>query len=195
MIRPAPGLPLTAFRRIVDIPPIVRLLPSAQEQLRQLIVACHDEQVVVIGFGGINLQTLPFDALERLNGYRFVVSGSVPPGYTRIRSIDSLPMPFGTLLASADLLVTKPGYSTVVEAVALGKPVTYVRRHNFADEATLVEYLHRYGRAVELSVEDFRHGSWHGAFDAVKSLRDPPPSPAPTGAREAAELLMEYLDA
>lgn len=193
MIKPAPGLAFTAFRKVVEIPPIARLLPAERDQLRRMLVAQLDEQVVVIGFGGINLQTLPFDRLEEMKGYQFVVSGGVPPGYTRIRSADSLPMAFGALVASADLLVTKPGYSTVAEAVALGKPVIYVRRHNFADEATLVDYLHRYGQAVELSAEDFLRGSWEAAFDELRTRPQPEPAPTPTGAVKAAEILAKYL--
>ena len=38
--------------------------------------------------------------------------------------------------------MTKPGYGTILEAVALGLPVIYVRRYNFADEAPLVDFLH-----------------------------------------------------
>ena len=103
-------------------------------------------------------------------------------------------MPFGTLLASADLIVTKPGYSTIVEAVALGKPVVYVRRYNFADEQSLVDYLHRHGRAVELSEQDFIDGRWQAALRGVEEA--PPPratSPPPTGAADAARLLAPYL--
>jgi UDP-N-acetylglucosamine:LPS N-acetylglucosamine transferase len=96
-------------------------------------------------------------------------------------------------LASADVLVTKPGYSTAVEAVALAKPVVYVRRHNFADEASLVEYLHRFGRAVELSAEEFSRGSWQAAFDRLETLPQPPPAPPATGAVEAATILARYV--
>lgn len=65
-----------------------------------------------------------------------------------------------TLLASVDVIMTKPGYSTIVEAVTLQQPVVYVRRYNFADEAPLVDYLQRYGRGIELSLDDFTQGRW-----------------------------------
>ncbi len=193
MMRPAPGLALTAFRKIVDLPPLARLLPAEPQRLRDLIAARPGERVVLVGFGGIDLTTLPFCCLEGMTGYRFVVSGRVPTGYTRICSTDSLSLPFESLLASADVLVTKPGYSTAVEAVALAKPVVYVRRHNFADEASLVEYLHRFGRAVELSAEEFSRGSWQAAFDRLETLPQPPPAPPATGAVEAAAILAKYV--
>ena len=89
--------------------------------------------------------------MEQLCPYRFLFDGPVPPGYSRIHSTETLPFSFKTLLASVDVIMTKPGYGTIVEAVALQQPVVYVRRYNFADEPPLVDYLHRYGRGVEFS--------------------------------------------
>ena len=195
MLRPAPGIPLIAFKKVTDIGPIARPLAADPDALRRAIGAKSSEQTVLVGFGGIALDTLPFEQLERLAGYRFIISGPVPDGCTRIHPASELPVPFGTLLASADLIVTKPGYSTIVEAVALGKPVVYVRRYNFADEQSLVDYLHHYGRAAELSARDFSSGQWETALSTAWAAPPPrEPTPAPTGADEAASILSQYLD-
>jgi hypothetical protein len=106
----------------------------------------------------------------------------------------SLELPFGFLLSSCDMLVTKPGYNMVVEAVALDKPVLYVRRYNFADEQSLVDYLHRHGRGLELSRADFEAGRWKDPLDRLAGLPQPSMSPPPPGgAAEAAEILSAYL--
>jgi len=194
MLRPAPGIPMTAFRKIVDIGPIADPTPVATSDLRTAIGATPGERIVLVGFGGIALNALPFEQLDRLTGYRLIVTGPVPAKYTRVRAASTLPFSFRTLLASADMLVTKPGYSTVVETVAFGKPVVYVRRYNFADEQVLVDYLHHYGRAVELPEQDFTEGRWTQVLKAIAST--PPPReapPAPTGAADAARALSDYL--
>ena len=193
MIRIAPGIPMEAFRTIVDVGPVAQLSTPQPPRLHAAVGAQAQERVVLVAFGGIALDGLPIARLDRMNGYRFVVSGSVPNGTERISSSDSIPMAFGQLLASADLVVTKPGYATVVEAVAYRKPVVYVRRYNFADEGLLVDYLHRHGRAVELSADDFTTGRWEEALRTADATTLPSPAPAPTGATEAANLLMAYL--
>ena len=193
MIRIAPGIPMEAFRTIVDVGPVAQRSTPHPARLRAAVGAEAHERVVLVAFGGIALDGLPFDRLDRMNGYRFVVSGPVPDGTERSRSSVSIPMAFGQLLASADLIVTKPGYSTVVEAVAYQKPVVYVRRYNFADEGLLVDYLHRNGRAAELSAGDFTSGQWENALRAAAAATVPGPAPGPTGATEAANLLMRYL--
>lgn len=194
LIRPAPGMPLTSFKKIEDVGPIAQPLSPNKPALRTAIGAVPSERIVLVGFGGIALDSLPCDHLEKLEGYQFVVYGPVPDHGTRLHRAATVPLPFSGLLASADLLVTKPGYNTVVEAVACGMPVVYVRRCNFADEDILVGYLHRYGRAVELSRGDFEAGRWQEAMD--QALKSPPPVKTPppsTGAAEAAEILARYL--
>jgi len=194
MIRLAPGISLPAFRKVLDVGAVASTLGSEESGLRKAVGADPAERVVLIAFGGIALDSLPFDRLESLHGYRFIVSGPAPKGLLRIYPVSSLPFPFDSLMTSADLIVSKPGYSTVVESVARSKPLVYVRRYNFADESALVDYAHRYGRAAELSLDDFAAGRWEQALETV--WRAPRPADAPpqaTGAAEAARILAEIL--
>jgi len=194
MLCPSPSLTMKAFRKTVAIGPIADPLAADKPQLRNAIGAMADERVVLVGFGGIALESLPVRCLDQLTGYRFIVSGPVPDGGERIRSLASIPLPFSVILASTDILVTKPGYSTIVEAVAQGIPTVYVRRYNFADEQNLVDYLHRHGRGLELSQGDFTAGRWSEALDAVWATSQPAMPPPPhTGAADAASILTGYL--
>jgi hypothetical protein len=86
--------------------------------------------------------------------------------------------------------MTKPGYGTVVEAVALQKPIVYVRRFNFADEPPLVDYLQRYGSSVELPIDDFTQGCWEPALRQALTASAPLLPPPLTGAAEAAEVIV-----
>jgi hypothetical protein len=148
--------------------------------------------LVLVGFGGIPLETLPWDRMERMKGYRFLVDGMPPRPSSRIHSFVGLPFSFKTALASVDVVMTKPGYGTIVETVASGVPVVYVRRYNFAEEAPLVEFLHEYGAGCELSRRDFLSGNWQPAFEALPS-KGPSRPPRLTGAADAALLLLPYF--
>ncbi|MGQ0809740.1 MAG: hypothetical protein ACT4OO_00750 [Nitrospiraceae bacterium] len=194
LLRPTPGLSMEAFPRVIDIGPIAEPARNEAARLREAIGAAATECMVLVGFGGISMQTLPFAQMEQMTTYRFVVDGPVPGECRRVHSASALPLSFKVLLASADLVITKPGYGTITEAVTLHKPVVYVRRYNFADEQSLVDYLHRYGRGAELSTADFFSGNWKKALESARaasqSLERPP---APTGAADAAALLATYL--
>jgi hypothetical protein len=190
-IMPAPIM--TVFKQLIDIGPIAEPAPSAREQLTEFLRLAPGERTVLIGFGGIPLDSLPFDILESLTGYRFLFDGSIPSTSRRFVSTKSLPFSFKSLLASVDVLMTKPGYGTLVEAVALQTPLVYVRRYNFADEQPLVDYLHRYGRGVELSLDNFTQGCWKIALQHALDTPLPSFPPSPTGAAEAATFISQQL--
>jgi UDP:flavonoid glycosyltransferase YjiC (YdhE family) len=191
-ITPAPTI--DAFSSIIDIGPIASPYPPERNRLASALNLAPNEKTVLVGFGGIPLTSLPLEYIEGLSRYRFLCDGPIPPGYSRIHSIKTLPFSFKTLLASVDLIMTKPGYGTIVEAIALQQPVLYVRRYNFVDEQPLVDYLHRYGRGMELSLDDFVKGRWE---DALRTVLDLPtsitPQPSATGAADAATILAKSL--
>jgi hypothetical protein len=192
-ITPAPKI--DAFRNISDIGPIASPATPERDRLASALALAPNERTVLVGFGGIPLTSLPLEQIEQLRHYRFLIDGPVPPGYSRIHSTEMLPFSFKTLLASVDVIMTKPGYGTLVEAVTLQQPVVYVRRYNFTDEPSLVDYLHRYGRGAELSIDDFTQGRWEPAISkAVATLSPQTPPPPSTGAMHAASILVPYLN-
>ena len=194
-LRIIPAPKIDVFQRINDIGPIVEPEKPARDQLATVLALAPGERTVLVGFGGIPMTSLPFSDLEQLTGYRFLFDGPILSGSTKFVSTHSLPFSFKTLMASVDVIITKPGYSTIVEAVELQQPLLYVRRYNFADELPLVDYLHRYGRGVELSIGDFAQGRWKQALQ--QALTSPVPSlqaPHPTGASEAASFIAQQLD-
>jgi hypothetical protein len=192
-LRITPSPTFDCFHRIVTIHPIAEPAATARTELDEFLARTPRERTVLIGFGGIPLPSLPFKTVESLPGYRFLFDGSTPPESKRFISIKSLPFSFKTLLASVDVIMTKPGYGTLVEAVALHIPTVYVRRYNFGDEQSLVDYLHHYGRGVELSMNDFMKGHWATTLESAIKLPAITPPPELNGASEAATVLAPYF--
>ncbi|MGB5044622.1 MAG: hypothetical protein WBO11_06650, partial [Nitrospira sp.] len=192
-LRVAPALAITAFHPVREIGPIAEPAVPQPAALRKAIGAGQSERVVLVGFGGIALRAFPFEHMEAMDGFRFVVDGVVPNGLTRVLSLASLGMTFKAVMASVDMILTKPGYGTIVEAVALGIPVVYVRRYNFPDEPPLVDHLHRYGRGAELSLADFLQGRWNAAIEQAFARPLSSTPPPLSGAQDAAHILKDYV--
>ena len=194
MIRFAPIIPMDAFRDVVDVGPIVGPPLHSTGTVRDLLKIKPEEKVVLVAFGGIPLGSLPLKNLEGYKGYRFLIDGSMPlGGYPHVSSISSLPVPFRQILAEADLIITKPGYATILEAVSNAIPVVYVRRNNFVDEQILVDYAHRFGRAKELHLDQFIKGEWWEAIEGIQRLPLPVEIPPERGTQRAAEILAKLL--
>ncbi len=193
LIRVAPAMPLRAFRNPHDVGPIVEALTPERARLRQAVGAADHERLVLVGFGGISLTALPYEQMERMAGYRFLIDGALPKPCLRVHSVQDLDMRFMTVLASADIIMTKPGYSTIVEAVDKRQPVVYVRRYNFGDEQSIVDYLHRHGHGAELSLADFEQGHWQPALERAATPTSPPVPPPSPGTVPAANICAELL--
>ncbi len=192
-LRITPSPTLDCFHQVVALPPIAEPAVPVRQKLAEFLSLTSDERTVLIGFGGVPLTSLPFETAESLSGYRFLFDGSIPPESKRFISIKALPFSFKTLLASADMIMTKPGYGTLVEAVAVQVPTIYVRRYNFGDEQSLVDYLHRYGKGIELSMDDFMNGQWATTLKKAVNLLASTPPPQLNGATNAATLLAPYI--
>ena len=194
MIRFAPGIPMVAFPNCVDVGPIAGPAWKSSGVIRQQLNMPSDEKLVLVAFGGIPLTSLPLDRLETFQGFRFLIGGPMNlEEDSRIVSTDSLSLPFGQILAEADIVITKPGYATIIEAVRNGTPIIYVRRYNFVDEQVLVDYAHCYGQAAELSSDFFYRGDWEQALETVQRLARPSVRPPELGTSGAADVIEKFL--
>ena len=193
VIRLAPSLPMNSFSRHADVGPIGYVATDENRSLGGKVSGIVEEPLVLVALGGVPLDSLPFDAIEQLAPYQFLLDVSLSPNYTRLRSTQDFPANFHELFMGSDVIFSKPGYGTVIEAVAARKPLVYVRRYNFADEGGVADYAHRYGRAYELSKQDFYSGAWRGALDAVLALPAPKELPPESGVMAAADIIDSYL--
>src|SRR4029077_197735 len=125
--RIAPAPRIDAFSNMIDIGPVASPASPERDRLASALALAPNERTTLVGFGGISLTSIPLEHMEQLRPYRFLFDGPVPPGYSRIHSTETIPFSFKTLLASVDVIMTKPGYGTIVEAVALQQPIIYVR--------------------------------------------------------------------
>lgn len=103
---------------------------------------------VLVSFGGFGLADL--DArLPEVPGVTWVIS----PPMTRLERPDVLwveDVPYPALVAGAELVLTKPGYGILAEAMSTGTPIAYLDRGAFPEAASLVAVLEERGdRRVE----------------------------------------------
>ena len=194
LVRLYPAIEMPAFPRVTDTGPSFPLVQSTSHDLRKRLSIEPEDTLVVIAFGGVPLTGLPLEQIEMCQGFHFLVGGvPLDSSSMRIHQIEECQMPFGEIMRQADVIMTKPGYATIAMAVHYGIPLVYVRRNNFVDEQRLVEYAHHYGRAMELTCEDFESGDWGKTLNAVLALPSPGEPPPQPDHRAVVDLLRGYL--
>jgi len=194
LVRLYPAIDMPAFPRVTDTGPSFPLVQSTSQDLRKRLGIEREETLVAIAFGGVSLTGLPLEQMEMCQGFHFLVGGiPLDSSSMRIHRIEDCQMPFGEIMRQADVIMTKPGYATITMAVHYGIPLVYVRRNNFVDEQSLVEYAHQYGRALELTREDFESGFWGKALRAVLDLSFSTEIPPQPDQRAVVDVLRGYL--
>lgn len=142
---------------------------------------------VLVSLGGLDFP--PPRSWPAPRGVTFLVPEGWLPDHPRAVAADSLGVPFIDLMASVDLLITKPGYGSYAEAAAHGLPVLSLRRPDWPEEPFLWNFLHQRGGLRELTTEAFLQGD----IPLEPMLQAPRPDPIePIGVQQAVELLQKY---
>jgi hypothetical protein len=96
------------------------------------------------------------------------------------------------LIAAADAVVGKVGYSTLAEIYHSGVPFGFVSRPHFPEAAPLADFVSRHMPAREIDVRDFEHGRWISDLASLLALPHRPPA-RPNGAEPIADFVLERI--
>jgi len=99
---------------------------------------------------------------------------------------------YSDLVASVDLIITKPGYGMFVEAAAAGVPVLYVERPGWPEAEALTSWLQSVAHCAEIDTETLQQGLFAEPLSALLKKGPYPPVP-PSGNLQAAEILQSIL--
>jgi hypothetical protein len=183
---------LSAFPRRVAIPLVARQPRVAREEARRRVKL--DGTVVLISFGGLGLPGFDPAVLQRMPAFTFLVSDASSPLPANVRlvgaaELDRAGLEYVDLVAAADVVVTKPGYGIVSDAIAAGTRMIYTDRGDFPEYPILVREMARWLPCAHVTNEDLLRGAFGDAASALCAQRAPAPPPM-DGARHAAERIL-----
>jgi L-arabinokinase len=187
---------LTVFPRVEDIPLVARRprVPRAEARRR---LGLDARPVVLVSFGGIGLPGFRLEVLGRLAAFQWLVpdAAAAPPGNVQVVDrprLEGLGLGYEDVVGAADVVVTKPGYGIVTDAIGAGARLVYTDRGDFPEYPILVEGMKAYLPAAYVTNDDVRAGRLEPALRAVLALPLLPP-PDLTGAERAAERILDYV--
>ncbi len=194
LIKLHPGIDMPAFSSHTEAGPSFPLLKSSSKDVRKSLKMKSEERLVLVAFGGVSLTSLPLEQMEACEGVHFLVAGMLGNLLSeRVHRVEDVGLSFGEIMRQVDVVMSKPGYATITTVVHYGIPLIYVRRHNFVDEQPLVDYVHKHGRAQELSRKHFESGVWIEAIHRVMALPLPLDPLPKSGSLCVASVLRDYL--
>jgi hypothetical protein len=199
-----------SFSNVRDIPFIARHSTRTREEVCKLLKIPADKPIVLSAFGVYGLPALDTDVLSKFKKYTVITTATVPLSRSRKETptiekkgsfinineeaMYDAGVRYEDLVAAAEVVVTKPGYGIISEAIANDAAMLYTARGHFPEYDVLVEEMPKYLRAAYFSHDDLFNGKWEPHLDKLLAQPKPKKKPETNGADVAAEILLKALD-
>jgi hypothetical protein len=192
-LRPEPACGDAAGHR--RLPPIARAPKQRREEIRARLRIAPERAMALVSMGGVEGGHGTLERCRETAGVDFVVPGGAA-SERRLANVVLLPhrtpVAHPDLVAAADVVVGKLGYSTVAEAFAAGTRFAYLPRPAFRESAVLAEFVSARLPSRELEAEAFADGSWVDGLPELLARPRPGPGDA-AGAEAAADAISALL--
>jgi hypothetical protein len=129
------------FPRQQAIPWVARRSSLTKEAARVKFGLPQWATLVLLSFGGLGLDRIPWQMLKQQRQFLFVATGDAKRSEGNIVILPDTQSQYEDLVCAIDAIVTKPGYGIVADVLAHRLPILYTDRGEFAEFAKLVEAL------------------------------------------------------
>jgi len=185
--------PAENFRSCEAMPLVARHARQSREQTCERLAIASDRKIGLISFGGFGLENFDFSSLASMNDWVFITERDLGSSAPNIVSLINGHYFYPDLVAAADVVITKPGYGIVSEAIANHSAVLYTSRGDFPEEPLLIEGLQKYTRCREISNQKLRCGDWYDSLEALLAQPDATATLPTYGAEAIARRLAESV--
>ncbi|MDZ8120454.1 hypothetical protein [Pontiella agarivorans] len=184
--------PMDAFPKKIDLPLLAKPGTPQRNRIARAAGADPAKPWVLLSFTSLNLD-LP--ALKKISHLRRCEIFTVEPLDWSPAGIHCLTrdlVRFADIVASVDVVVTKPGFGIVSECIANNKPIIYSDRKNFLEYPVLVEAIERYCRHAFIPNAELYSGDLERALIDAESAPEPPEKMPGGGAESAADHILRF---
>ena len=153
-LRVTPAMEMPSITNVIDIGTVAGRGSDRRDEIRaRLGLTGPGSKLGLIAFGGID-HAFDLSRFPQLEGWSWLCAMPVPSGRPDLLPAATAGCAFADLVASVDVIITKPGYGTFTEAAMAAVPVLYVPRPDWPESPFLDDWLMKHTRALRISVEE-----------------------------------------
>ena len=193
-LTPQPAIPMPQLDNTRVIGPIARRGVRQKSSLCEHYGIAEDVNIVLVALGGIATD-IPLDLWPRMENTVWLFATAV--GRLQrddLLDVSAVDLSFIDVLASVDVVLTKPGYGTYAEAVCNAVPVLSIERPDWPETAVLNRWAQQHGHLESMTHEQFYQGTFAPQVRALLA-KDRGPGMQPAGISQAAQLIQTLLPA
>ena len=184
---------MTAFSKKEDIPLVACPGKPCRDMIARLTGCDSRKKWVMLSFTTLDLNDKALARIERMEDCEFL---TVLPLHWRRRNIHAVAreqVSFSDVIASVDVVISKPGFGIVSDCVVNHKPLIYADRTNFLEYPVLEASIRKYLKNVHIFAEDLYRGDLESSLRAVETAADPAESLPAGGDEIAAHRIREFI--
>lgn len=181
--------PMAAFPHRRDIPLVSSPGRSRRKELAAMTSADPSKRWALLSFTTLEWTEDALRRVEALSDLEFFTVKPLAWDRRNIHAVDRTALPYSDVLASCDVVVTKPGYGVLSECAVNEKPIVYADREDFREYAVLEAAIRRHLRHAHVPAAGLYEGDLRDAIEAALASHTPPESIATGGEVMAADLI------
>ena len=183
---------MRSFPRKEDIGLLAKQGREQRRELARLTGADLEKKWVLLSFTSLEWDEKALAKVAKLNQYEFFsVLPLAWPG-SCVRAIDRQRINFADVVASVDVVVSKPGFGLVSECIVNRKPLIYADRTHFAEYPILVEGIKAYLSNAHIPQGKLYRGDLAEALASIWQQPEPVQHLANNGAQIAVERILGW---
>lgn len=153
--------PMSAFSSITDVGFTGGTPRYAVGELQaKLGLETPIERTVLMTFGGLGLEQIPYHNLQRFPDWQFITCDRNAPELQNLLKLSGQEYRPVDLMPLCDRVLSKPGFSTFSEACRTRTPLVSITREDFAEAPVLTAGVQQYLPHRILSPAEFFEGDW-----------------------------------
>ena len=153
--------PMSAFVNITDVGLTGDIPRQSNGELRQKFgLTVPVEKTILLTFGGLGLQAIPYHNLELFPDWQFITFDRAAPNLPNLLKIADHSLRPLDFMPICGRIVSKPGYSTFSEALCYDLPIISLTRQDFAEASILLNGIQDYSQHQIISRDEFIQGDW-----------------------------------
>jgi len=185
--------PMDAFLNRIDLPLLAAPGHNRKGRIVEITGADPHKRWVLLSFTSLDLKQPALDQLAQLTGYELFSVEPLEWKDSTVHSVSRSDVCFADILASVDVVVTKPGFGIVSECIANNKPIIYSDRAHFREYPVLVEAIQKYCRQAFIPNAELYAGQLERSLMEIETAAEPSERIASGGAELAAAEILKRL--
>ncbi len=183
---------MSAFPRVEDIPLVASPGKARRDEIGRITGCDPAKKWILLSFTSLEWNDEALDRVEQIEDYEFLTI--LPLKWTRrnIRHLDRGQVSFSDVIASADVVVSKPGFGILSDCIVNRKPLIYADRKDFLEYAILEAAIRKHIKHVHIPAADLYRGDLRNSLDRIWKSPEPPLSLRHGGDQIAATRIAQF---